>query len=240
MRILAFAAVKGGVGKTTAAVNVAAAAARSGVPTVVWDLDPQAAACHLLNVEGVKGAPPRRGWLRRRGHHPTSPTALSHLSVIPADTTLLDGSTVSSAREFGRVADEFDIAVLDLPAGVDSGVEAAVRAGADIVVPIVPSMLSVRAYEQFGRFVADLRDTSSVSDSVRVRGFVSMADPTLKRHADFVDELRSSHPEVLKTWIPQTVEIERACEQRRPVAEAFPKGRSAVAFKELWGELSPG
>lgn len=239
MHMLAFSAVKGGVGKTTAAVNVAAAAARRGVATVVWDLDPQAAACHLLGVEPEAGPPPRRGLWRRRAHHPMVATGVDDLKVIPASIDLGDEPGLSSARHIQRVARDltgtFDLIVLDLPAGVDAAVEAAVVAGVGVVVPIVPSLLAVRSYEQFIAFAEAKRPAGGRRV---VRGFASMVDPQLERHRQFVEELRRTHPETLTTWIPATVEVERACERRLPVASAFPRGRAAASFDELWRELA--
>lgn len=236
MRILAFAAVKGGVGKTTAAVNVAAVAARAGLRTLLWDLDPQAAACHLTRVEPRTAPAPRSGLLRRPGHHDPVTTEIPGLAVVPADTTLSAGATLVDQRQLARtVAAEhthFELLVLDLPAGVDSAVEAAVAGGADVVVPIVPSMLSVRSFDQFVAFVNRVG-----RGDPWVRGFVSMADPTLTRHADFVTDLRRDRGDILESWIPQTVEIERACEQQRPVGEAFPGGRAAAAYRALGEEL---
>jgi chromosome partitioning protein len=237
MRILAFAAVKGGVGKTTAAVNVAAAAALQGLRSVVWDLDPQAAACHLSGVEPLTQPPPRSGLFRRPGHHRPMATAVNGLAVIPAITTLAAGATLADTKHLGRVIaaehGNFELLVLDLPAGVDSAVTAAVGVGAEVVVPIVPSMLAVRSFEQFADFVV-----RSDRSGTRVRGFVSMVDPMLARHAAFVSDLRADRSDILSTWIPQTVEIERACERRQPVAVAFPGGRAAAAFNDLWKELS--
>lgn len=237
MRILAFAAVKGGVGKTTAAVNVATAAALSGLRVVVWDLDPQAAACHLTGVEPVTQPSPRAGLFRRRTHHRVVPTSVEGLSVIPADTTLASGSTLVHSRQLARVVaaehGNYELLVLDLPAGVDSAVTSVVGVGAEVVVPIVPSMLALRSFDQFVDFVD--REPSAAT---RVRGFLSMVDPMLARHAAFVDDLRAERSDILSTWIPETVEIERACEKRQPVAIAFPGGRSAAAFTSLWKELS--
>ncbi len=237
MRILAFAAVKGGVGKTTAAVNVATAAALSGLRAVVWDLDPQAAACHLTGVEPLTQPPPRAGLFRRPTNHDPVPSSIEGLSVIPADATLASGATLVHSKQLARmVAAEhgnYELLVLDLPAGVDSAVKSVVGVGADVVVPIVPSMLAVRSFDQFVDFVE--RDPTA---RTRVRGFLSMVDPMLARHAAFVDDLRADHRDILSTWIPETVEIERACEKRQPVAIAFPGGRSAAAYASLWKELT--
>ncbi|MDH3755609.1 MAG: ParA family protein [Acidimicrobiia bacterium] len=244
MRVLAFAAVKGGVGKTTAAVNVAVEAANSGARTLIWDLDPQGATCHLLGIDVDLKRPASQIPFRKRPlHRDAVKSSVKRLSVIPADMSLrnlgleLEAKKAPKrrlARALDRIAEKFDVVILDLPAGIDLAVESALQASGTMVVPIVPSTLSVRSFDQFREFAAADRRLGKR----QLLGFVSMLEPTRHRQQDFYHELRDSRDDVLETWIPATVEVERACDRRLPVSIAFPGGRAAAAYKALWEELA--
>ena len=86
MKVIALYNIKGGVGKTAAAVNLAYLCAGGGRPTLLWDLDPQGAASYCLRVDAkVKGG--RKALLS--GKHPLTraivPSAFAGLDVLPAD-----------------------------------------------------------------------------------------------------------------------------------------------------------
>lgn len=223
MQVLAIGAIKGGVGKSTAAANLAVMAAEAGLRTILWDLDTQGAACHLLGLDVVAPAAPRSRWSRK---HPVyvHPVVSEHHRLLQV---VAGGTTTAAAARIADLKAVADLVVLDLPAGVDGPVREVLVVADQVLVPVVASELSVRAFDQFDRVTTG-----------RTRAFASMFDPSKRRHQAFHEELRAGNRSVLNTVVPVAVEVERACEQRVPVTIAFRNGRAARAYRDLWDEIS--
>src|ERR1700742_1861983 len=191
MRIYATYNIKGGVGKTTTAVSLGSLAAEAGLRTVLWDLDPQGAASFMFRVKPrVKGG----GRALISGKRPLDDaikgTDFEHLDLIPADFTyrnmdlLLDsgdskpGSGAPGgkpARKLSRLlsplAAEYDVAFLDCPPSVSLVSENVLHAADVIVVPLIPTTLSVRTLEQLTGFVDEFKGRRP-----EILAFFSMVD----------------------------------------------------------------
>src|SRR6476620_8015007 len=125
VRVLATYGIKGGVGKTSAAVNLAAIAATSGRRTLLWDLDPQGAAGFLLKVKPkVKGGSAGLLAGRRDLDDAIKSTDIDRLELLPADVTARNADlaledTKRPVRQVGRLlkplADDYDVVILDCP-----------------------------------------------------------------------------------------------------------------------------
>ena len=99
MRVIAVAGAKGGVGKTALAVNLALPASRAGHRTLLWDLDPQAAATHCYRLKAkVKGGAGRLLGGKRDLEAFVRTTDYDKLDVVPADKTFRVVDTVLSTR----------------------------------------------------------------------------------------------------------------------------------------------
>jgi chromosome partitioning protein len=134
VKVLALYSIKGGVGKTTAAVNLSAEAARCGARVLLWDLDPQGAATFAFRIQqGFKGGAGRlvtkRGELARHVRE----TDVPGVHLVPADFSLrnldleLDGAKHSTDRLRRLLAaqeDRYDVAILDCPPGISLSSEA--------------------------------------------------------------------------------------------------------------------
>src|ERR1700756_5371262 len=154
MRIYATYNIKGGVGKTTTAVNLAYLAAESGLRTVLWDLDPQGAASFMFRVKPkVKGG----GRALISGKRPLDDasrgTDFDNLDLIPADFTyrnmdlLLDKGDGAADIPGGKpvrklskllapLVDEYDIVFLDCPPSVSLVSENVLHAADVIIIPL--------------------------------------------------------------------------------------------------------
>jgi len=163
-KIVAVYSLKGGVGKTTLAVNLAwAAAVLSGRKTLLWDLDAQAAATFILGHE-PDGT--RAEAVIRKDLNPAQlirPTAIEGLSLLPADGSLrnLDVTfrDLDKKKRLARLAEDlagpYDCMIIDCPPGLTDTSDQILRAADLVVVPVIPSALSRRALDTIGAHVAE-------------------------------------------------------------------------------------
>lgn len=245
MKALAAYSVKGGVGKTTAAVNLADAAARTGARVLVWDLDPQGAATYCFRVRpGVVGG--ARGLVKRSGElapHVRA-TDAAGVDLVPADLSLrhLDlhlhrrsSSTHRIGDLLAPLADEYDVAVLDCPPGVTLATEGVIAAVDALVVPVVPSTLSHRTLDQLHELLDELAGAGVAPPSVWP--FASMVDRRRALHRELLAAL-ASHPGALTTAVPSASVVERMGVERAPLRAYAPRHAATSAFDALWAELA--
>ncbi len=235
--------VKGGVGKTTAAVNLAHVAAAAGNRTLLWDLDPQGAASFALRVrprlDGGARALARRGVGLERFLHPTD---YPNLELLPADFSLrhLDLELDARKRPRRRLAvkleplgNRFDLALLDCPPSVSLLSEAVLEAADAVLVPVVPSTLSLRGLDQVRHLVRQLRPPPALLP------FLSMLDRRKRLHRQLAAQAAAGDEVFLATAIPNAAVVERMGVERAPVTAAPRPGAAARAFVALWQELAP-
>jgi len=243
VRILATYNIKGGVGKTAAAVNLGYLAARGGYRTLIWDLDPQGAATFLLRVRPrVKGG--GRALIKGRLAlaDAVKGTDFPRLDLLPADFTyrnldlLLDRAKRPSRRLatlLQPLAAEYDVVILDCPPGISLLSESVLRAADILLVPLIPATLSVRTLDQLTEFTAGLR-----RHRPRLLAFCSMVDRRKRLHAEVAADLRDHRPEIAATAaIPALSVIEQMAVRRAPVPEFAPRSRAAQSYESLWDEV---
>jgi chromosome partitioning protein len=232
-RVLASYNIKGGVGKTSAAVNLAYLASREGARTLLWDLDPQGGTTFLLRVRPkVKGG--GRKLVRGQSDPDDLIKGTDHegLDLLPADFSYrhmdlaLDGTkkpTQRLARVLAPLALEYDYVFLDCPPSV-SLVDA-------LLVPVIPGPLSSRTLAQLTDVVADQGKRRP-----DVLAFFSMVDGRKRLHKEIMEEL-AGREGVLATAIPAASVVERMGAEREPIAAFAPRSRAAAAYEALWAEV---
>ncbi len=242
MKSVAVWTLKGGVGKTAAAVNLGDAAARGGCRTLLWDLDPQGAATFYLRATpelpgGVRALVKRS---RDLGDLVVR-TEIDNLWLLPADFSArhldleLDAAkkgTRRLARKLEPLAGRFDVAMLDCPPSVSLVSEAVIEAADAVLVPVIPSTLSIRTLEQVRCFVAQIGGRKGPA----VLPFLSMVDRRKRLHLETAASCLRD-PSFLRTVIPTASVIERMGVVRAPVAAFLPSQPAARAFAELWQEI---
>jgi chromosome partitioning protein len=233
--------IKGGVGKTTAAVNLAYLAAREGHRTLLWDLDPQGAASYLLRVRPrVKGG----GKALVRGKtsldQAAKPTEFDNLDLVPSDFTyrnldlVLDAAkkpTQRIARLLAPASGDYDVAVLDCPPGISLVSENVLHAVDTLLVPLIPTTLSVRTLEQLTGFVAELDHPPVLFP------FFTMVDGRKRLHREVIDQLRAERPDLAATVIPALSLVERMAVHRAPLAVFAPRSGVSRSYEALWAEV---
>lgn len=242
MKVVATYSIKGGVGKTSTAVNLAYEAARAGVRVLVWDLDPQGAATYLFRVRAKV-----RGGSRRLvgGSGELAPhirgSDLSPVHVVPADFSLrhLDLHLEATKRPTERLtalldplADHYDLALLDCPPSISLASESVFGAADALLVPVVPATLASRTLAQLVDFLDDRVDAPDVLP------VLSMVDRRRTLHRELVATLAEEWPELLTTTIPAAAVIERMGVERAPVGMFAPKTAAATAYRSLWTEVA--
>lgn len=241
MRVIAVWSIKGGVGKTTTAVALATLAAREGLRTLAWDLDPQGALSHWFRVTPRGRRAPRR--LVQKG----TPLAelvrgsdLPNLDILPADLShrALDAALARRRRPAARLAlklapleEVYDWVFLDCAPSVTLVSEAVLAAATAVLAPVVPSSLSLRTLEQMRRFAAE-----AGAAKVPLLPFLAMVDRRRRLHRDNALALQATG-EFLAAVIPSSSAVERAAETLTPVPLSAPASAAAKAYVALWQEL---
>jgi cellulose biosynthesis protein BcsQ len=245
-RVVALYNIKGGVGKTSAAVNLAWIAAQQGARVLLWDLDPQGAASYLLRIR-----PKVRGGGAKLVRGKTDPAAAlkgsDHelLDLLPADFSyrnmdlVLDATrrpTQGLRRVLAPLAGDYDYVFLDCPPAISLASESVFAAADVLLVPLIPTPLSLRTFEQLRRFVAE----EVPKPRPRIVAFFSMADGRKTLHREVMRTLAASADgAVLGAAIPAASDVERMALERRALPGFAPGGRAARAYAALWGELEP-
>jgi chromosome partitioning protein len=243
MKIYATYNIKGGVGKTSAAVNLAHLAARSGYNALLWDLDPQGAATYLFRVR-----PKVRGGSRALVHGTRSlddaikATDFDGLDLLPADFRYrnMDLQLDEMKRPTRRIRQllrpldgEYDVVFLDCPPSISLLSENVLHAVDTLLVPMIPATLSVRTFDQLSNFVSDFDGRQP-----RVCAFFSMVDRRKRLHRDLVAQLSAERPGILSTAIPALSIIEQMAEQRAPVTAFAPHSTATKCYEALWREVN--
>ena len=243
MRVLAVYSIKGGVGKTASAVNLAHAAARSGLQTLLLDLDPQGAASFYFRVRPRKGA----GVSMLLGdagkaHRAIRGTDFENLDILPAHRSFrkLERALAAVRKPRSRVGKmlarqrrEYDLAVLDCPPTLSLTAESVIRAADVVAIPVIPTTLSERTLEMLLEFL----EQHGVKKSRRL-AFFSLVDKRKTLHRRLVDELPADdRVRFCRTIVPNSTDIERMGVQREPVAAYAPRSPGAEAYAALWSEV---
>jgi len=243
MKVYATYNIKGGVGKTSTAVNLAHLAALDGHNVLLWDLDPQGAATYMFRVRPkVKGG----GRALLQGSRPLDEaikaTDFDGLDVLPADFRYrnLDVQLDDMKRPTRRIGEllrsqrsQYDMVFLDCPPGISLLSENVLHAVDTVLVPMIPATLSIRTFDQLTGFVRDFQGRRP-----RVRAFFSMVDRRKRLHCDLVRSLPSERSGILATSIPALSIIEQMAEHRAPVTAVAPHSPAAHCYKALWSEIT--
>ncbi len=242
MRIFGVYNIKGGVGKTATAVNLAHLSAREGYRTLVWDLDPQAAATYYFRIKPrVKGGGRKMIRGKKELDRLIKGTDFDNLDLLPADFSyrnmdLMLGEAKKPVKQLLRLmrplAEEFDHVFLDCPPSISLVSENIFRAADALLIPSIPTTLSMRTYQQ----LLDFLDGHSLGE-VRLMPFFSMVDRRKRMHLEIMERMPELYPEALETAIPYASDVERMGLHRAPLVSYAPRSPAAAAYQALWDEV---
>src|SRR3989304_4259362 len=213
MKGLASFKIKGGGGKTPCIVNLAYPAAREGYRTLLWDLDPQGAASFYFRVQpriegGLKGILARTRPLQAA----IKATDFPGVDVSPADPALryLDTKLIEHekpVKQFRKLIKPFtglyDLVLLDCAPGISLASENIFYAVDALLVPVIPTTLSVRTLHQLKQYLAQ-----ADSKSPALLPFFSMLDHRKRLHRETINTLSGQGHRFLQTIIPSASQLE--------------------------------
>jgi cellulose biosynthesis protein BcsQ len=242
MKIVAVTNIKGGVGKTTTAVNLAYLAATAGQATLLWDLDPQGAATYTLRCDAATHASAKKLVAgKRQLTELLVPSGYPNLDVLPSDFSYRNFDLHLSARKHPTerllrmsrsVRDAYATLFMDCPPGISLLSENVLHSADAVVVPLLPSPLSVRMLAQLRSFVQE----KQWSD-LALLPFFSMVDRRKSLHQDMIASTREQYPELLSTEVPYWSDIERMSVRRAPLPAYAPASPSGHIYSALWQEI---
>ena len=242
MKIVAVTNIKGGVGKTTTAVNLAFLCAASGQRALLWDLDPQGAATYLLRCDPQENASAKKLVSGKRElNELVVASGYDRLDVLPADFSyrhfdvhLADRKhpTERLLRMSRSLRELYDVLFLDCPPGISLLTENVLRAADAVVVPLLPTPLSVRMLNQLREFLV-----ANAWVDMTLLPFFSMVDRRKALHHEVIANTRAQFPGMLKTEVPYWSEIERMSLRRAPLPAYAPRSDAANLYSALWSEI---
>ena len=242
MKVIATYNIKGGVGKTATAVNLAWLAAREGAPTLVWDLDPQGAASYYFRIRPkIKGGGKRLVQGKRDLDDFIRGTDYELLDLLPADFSYrnMDIFLEQAKKPVHQLhkllkpfKKEYYYVFLDCPPSISLVSENIFDAAGAVLVPTIPTTLSLRTYKQIRKFFQQ-----ESLDTAKIMPFFSMVDRRKQMHRSIVDAPPAYMENLLKTGIPYDSNVEKMGSQRAPLAEYAPNSRSARCYEALWEDV---
>jgi len=242
MKILSFYNIKGGVGKTATSVNIAYLASCEKKKVLFWDLDPQGAATYYFLLQSSSSP-----WLKAviKGkddiHDYIQKTENNNLNVIPSDFSFrmidifFNDKKKSEKRFinlFTKLRKEFDYIILDCPPGISLLAENILYLSDLIIVPTIPTPLSLRTHEQIILFFKEKNISTK-----KLVFFLSMVEIKKKIHLDHMEYFKKIPEQFCKSYIPYRSVIEQMGIFRSPVTSYYPQSTTTIAYKNLWKEI---
>ena len=239
MTTLALYNLKGGVGKTAAAINFAYLAAADGLKTLVWDLDPQGSSSFYLHVKNDKSESEKLFSGKLDIKDAIKDSGFENLWAIPADISarnmdvILDDAKQSKKKLKSLLNSlrGFDLVILDSPPGISLVHDNVFNAADYILMPNIPTTLSIRSYETVAAYFKE-----NELDKTKLKCFFSMVDHRKTLHHETLQSFYNNKL-FLKNYIPYLSDVEKMGVHQQPLFEFANSSYAAQCFRDLWSEV---
>ena len=244
MIVVALYNLKGGVGKTASCVNFAYLAAKDGFKTLLWDIDPQGSTTFYYkvkpkDVQGIKKLISKDANLDSA----ILSTEYDNLEIIAADNSVksfdimveeMKGQKNRLKSILKQLENDYDFVFIDCPPGFSALSENIFSAADVILMPIIPTTLSIRTYNMVKDYFKEKE-----LDSTKLMCFFTMADRRKNMHNETM-ELLYKDKKFFQNYIPYLSEVEKMGIHRQPIEEYARSSYAAKCYHELWTEIKEG
>ena len=244
-RIIAIANQKGGVGKTTTAINLGAALAELGHQVTVVDLDPQGNASTGLGIDSADRDPNSydlisgdTGWVEAN-----RPTTIDHLSIVPATADLASAELDIAGRPrrtqllADALRDASGTVLIDCPPALGLLTLNAMVAADSVIVPLQAEFYALEGLSQLMLTIREVR--ASANPALRIEGvLLTMSDArnNLSQQVE-ADARKTLGPLVFDTVVPRNVRVSESPSHAMPVIHYDPSSKGSAAYRALAQEL---
>jgi chromosome partitioning protein len=244
-RVLAVTNHKGGVGKTTTAVNMAHAFAEAGKHVLLIDLDPQGSATLHLGVQddgsGLLYA------MQNAVALPVISTGVERLALVPSGPVFAEArhrfsgvlATELLSRCFSRTEGTWDLAIVDCPPSLDMLTLNALRVSRHVVIPVEANRLALESMRQTIETIASARKDNRTLELLGI--VVCRSHPRRRLHREVVGEIEKAFPGKVAPIVRENVALAEAPGLGRPVALYAPGSCGAADYRAvaqwLWAGL---
>lgn len=244
MVIIALYNLKGGVGKTASCVNFAYLAAKDGYKTLLWDIDPQGSTSFYYQAKAkYKGGIKKLVEKDADIEDAIMAANYENLDIIPADVSVKSFDVMmeelkSSKKRLKGLLQPFnkayDFVFLDCPPGFSVLAENIFNASDIVLMPVIPTTLSIRTYEM----TKDYFKEKSI-DLSKMMCFFTMADLRKNMHNEIMETLYKDK-KFFENYIPYLSDVEKMGVHRVPLEEFAKSGYAAKCYRDLWQEIKEG
>ena len=243
MHIIAIYSLKGGVGKTTTAINLAYLCAQEGARTLIWDLDLQASTSLILsasttNKKSIKILTDKKTNLDKQ----IQSTPFNNLDLLPSDFSLRkidehifgkNGSSFSFKPLIKAMQKKYEYVIIDCASGFNALTLKVLQVADVIISPVIPSPLS---FEMLNRLRKQLKKERK-DDSVLLFPFFSLVDRRKHLHKEVLTLHHNGKRGFLHTTVPFSKKVEQMVVHHAPLPHFDTRTNATKGYKSLWKEV---